>query len=105
MYHDDRVALDNESLRIKTRRSHRTIPVSEIRNAAAFPLTLSTGRYRLIGLDFRRPRTWLHWDPHRRTKTAGIELDVGRFFKIGVTPDDADELLSELQNHPQFAQR
>ncbi len=34
-----------------------------------------------------------------------VTLDVGRFFKIGVTPDDADQLLAELQQHPLFTQR
>jgi hypothetical protein len=105
MYSDDRVTLDDQSLQIRTRRSQRTIPVSDIRSAEMFPLTAFGGRFRLVGLDLRRPRTWFHWDPKRHAKTAGIQIDVGRFFKIGITPDDADQLLAELKQHPQFAPR
>jgi hypothetical protein len=104
VYSDDRVTLDDQSLQIRTRRSQRTIPVSDIRSAEVFPLTATGGRFRLVGLDLRRPRTWFHWDPERHTKTAGIQLDIGRFFKIGVTPDDADQLLADLQGHPRFKQ-
>ena len=105
MYSDDRVTLDDQSLQIRTRRGRRTILVSDIRSAQVFPLPAAGGRFRLVGLDLRRPRTGFHWDPERHTKTAGVELDVGRFFKIGVTPDDADQLLADLQRHPRFTQR
>ena len=37
MYSDDRVTLDDQSLKIRTRRSQRTIPMSDIRNAKVFP--------------------------------------------------------------------
>jgi hypothetical protein len=83
----------------------RPVDVAGARSATVFPLTATGGRYRLVGLDLRRPRTWFHWDPQRHTKTAGIQLDLGRFFKIGITPDDADQLLADLQAHPQFTQR
>ena len=105
MYSDDRVTLDDQSLQIRTRRSRRTIPVSDIRSAKVFSLTATGGRFRLVGLDLRRPQTWLHWNPERHTKTAGIQLDIGRFFKIGIMPDDADQLLADLRQQPRFTPR
>lgn len=58
-----------------------------------------------MGLDLHRPRSWLRWDPKRHNKTAGTQLDVGRFFTIGVTPDDVNLLLADLQRHPHASAR
>ncbi len=43
------------------------------------------------------------WRGERKVPATGIELDIGGPFKIGITPDDGEQLLSELRDHPGFA--
>jgi hypothetical protein len=43
------------------------------------------------------------WGGEREVPATGIEVDIGGPFKIGITPDGAGQLLSELRDHPRFA--
>ena len=99
MYEDDLIELDHEAVTIKQgRRGNRTrrIPYSDIRGAEQFPLRLGTGRYRLVGISPLRPRDYFYWGRGRHAKTHGISLDVGRFMRIAITPDDPQAVMSIL---------
>ncbi|MER6980745.1 hypothetical protein [Streptomyces carpinensis] len=47
-----------------------------------------TGRGRIWGT--ANPRYWASLDPRRPRKQAGLILDLGRFVRPFITPDDAE---------------
>lgn len=99
-YDDDAVCLDEQGLTIKNylyRRRPRFIAYDTIRSAVLIDIGTWSGRHRLVGVGFRRPRHFFHWDANRSTKTAAIELDTGRRIKIVITPEDPGRVLSVLE--------
>ncbi|GJM37135.1 MAG: hypothetical protein DHS20C19_05020 [Acidimicrobiales bacterium] len=93
-YQDDRVSVDDEGIHIRSLLKTRHIPLADVRSARLFDLGMS--RFRLIGIGPNRPRTWFPADPNRRHRKQGIELDVGRFFRVGITPDDPQAALGAI---------
>ena len=51
---------------------------------------LVSGRYRLVGMSFGRPRNWFAWDRNRNSKRIAISLDVGKWIRPTVVPEDPD---------------
>ena len=63
-----------------------------------------TGRHRLVGISFGRPRNWFHWDRNRNRKSTAISLDVGGWIRPTIVPDDpeaVEEILrAQVVNNP-----
>jgi hypothetical protein len=66
----------------------KTIAYSSIRSARRVDLTAFSGKWRIWGTS--NPRYWASLDPQRPTKTVGLIIDVGRFVRPFITPDDPD---------------
>ena len=100
-YSDSRIELGDTELRVRSLRSERRVAVGEIGTVTSFDLSRWGARLRLVGVGFDRPRTWFVWDPDRRHKTRGVELDIGRVLRLGLTPDDPEALVAALEAHPE----
>ena len=73
----------------------RTIPLESLQRVELKRLTLLGGAYRLWGMGALP--VWFHWDKNRFRKKFYIELDLGNWLKIGITPDDLQAVLAELR--------
>lgn len=93
-YQDDRLSVDDDGIRIRSLLKTRHIPLADVRSVRVFELGMS--RFRLVGIGPTRPRTWFTADPHRRRRRQGIELDVGRLLRVGITPDDPEAALDAI---------
>jgi hypothetical protein len=99
-YEDAVIRLDESGVTVKSRarpERPRHIPYTQIIAAETVELKIGTGRFRLIGISPGRPRDWFHWDRSRSDKTTGIRLDLGRFFRIVITPDDPQAVLEAIR--------
>jgi hypothetical protein len=100
IYNDDDVCLDDQGITIKNYYypgHRRFIAYETIRSAALIELGPLSGRHRLVGVGFRRPRHFFHWDRKRSTKTHGIELDTGRRTRTVITPTDPEPVLAAIE--------
>ena len=106
-YDDGRLRIDPRGVTIRppvARKARRTahakcLAYDRIRAARLISLGVGSGQLRLVGVSPLRPRVWFHWDPHRRSKKAGIELDVGRWMRLGITPDDPVRALELITDY------
>jgi hypothetical protein len=99
-YDDDVIRLDEHGITIKSYYypgHRRFIAYETIRSAAMIELGSMSGRHRLVGIGFRRPRHFFHWDRTRSTKTLGIELDTGRRIQTVITPTDPGPVLEAVE--------
>ena len=89
-YRDRVVTVDDTGLTIGAHRTTgraRRVPFHEIQDVRLIRLGALTGRNRLVGISPGRPRTYFHWDRHRRNQDLpGSKLDIGRWVRIGLTP-------------------
>ena len=105
-YEDDSVLLDDEGVTIKNyrkRHDDKRISYRTIQDFELFEMGFWSGRHRLIGLSFGRPRNWFPWERNRRDKRIAVSLDVGKLILPTVTPDDPDAvaaILSEQVTSP-----
>jgi hypothetical protein len=100
IYNDDDVCLDDQGITIKNYfypGHHRFIAYETVRSAALIELGRWSGRHRLVGIGFRRPRHFFHWDRNRSTKTHGIEIDTGRKTRTAITPTDPEPVLAAIE--------
>ena len=67
----------------------KRIPCSSVRSVRRVDIGAFTGKGRIWGT--ANPRYWASLDPQRRNKRVGLILDVGRFVRPFITPDDPDE--------------
>ena len=95
-YDDDVVSVGDTGVTIK----HylwpgrpRLIGYDDIVGVEAISLKFGTGRYRLVGFSPGRPRHYFHWDRNRSAKSRGLSVDVGRWRRLAITPDDPDRVL------------
>ena len=99
-YDDATITLDDDGITIhhhaRPGRSRR-ISWADIRNAELIPLRFGTGRYRLVGYSFGRPRHFFHWDRSRTAKRDGISLDTGGWRRLAITPDDPHRVLALIR--------
>ena len=99
-YEDEAVALGDEGVTIKNYRrpgDARQIPYDSIRGIDVYEMGFWSGRFRLVGISFGRPRDWFHWDPKRRGKDTAISLDVGKWIRPTIAPEDPRAVESILQ--------
>lgn len=101
MYEDDAVVLDDSGVTIK--HYHRPgrprhISYADVMSAELISLGFATGRYQLIGFSPGRPRHFFHWDHKRSTKRRGVSLDIGRWRRLAITPDDPDVVIGFIQD-------
>jgi hypothetical protein len=75
----------------------RVIPYRQIRSVQSFPMGIFAGRGRIWGTT--NPRYWAHLDPGRTHKTVGLLLDLGRFVKPAITPDDPAAVEAIIREH------
>ena len=90
-HEDDAILLDDDGVTIKSYRrpgDARRIEYRSIRNFEVFQMGFWTGRYRLVGISFGRPRNWFHWDRNRGSKRTAISLDVGGWIRPTIVPQD-----------------
>ncbi len=101
IYDDDAVCLDEAGITIKNYFSpghRRFIPSGTVCSAALIELGPWSGRHRLVGIGFCRPRHFFHWDRKRSTKTHAIELDTGRRMRTVITPTDPGSVLKMVEH-------
>lgn len=101
-YSDDRVEVNADRLKIRSRFKTREIPLADIRGARL--IELGIGRYRLVGIGPTRLRTWFVTNPNRRRRSHEIELDVGRLFRIGVSAEDPQAALDAITKNADLNQ-
>ena len=66
----------------------KRIPYGSIRSVRRVDMGAFTGRARIWGTT--NPHYWAHLDPRRPGKKMGLILDLGRFVRPFITPDDPD---------------
>jgi hypothetical protein len=98
-YEDTTVSVDGDGITIKRYGmlgSPRTMSFDAITTVTAKSLG-SFGRWRLVGSGpGGGSRNWYGWDRDRQTKEKAYSLDVGRFWRPTVTPDDPESFLTAL---------
>ncbi len=73
----------------------KRIPYRSIRSVRRVELGPGTGRGRIWGT--ANPHYWASLDPGRPSKTAGLILDVGRFVRPFITPDDPNAVEAAIR--------
>ncbi len=78
----------------------KVIRYRDIRSVTPFMLSLLTGSWRIWGTS--NPRYWFHLDPARPRKQTALVLDVGKFVRPVITPDDPEQVadIIEQRRHP-----
>jgi hypothetical protein len=99
-YEDTSIALDENGVTIKNYRKPgdtKRIAYQAIRSFEHFEMGFWSGRHRLIGIGFGRPRNWFQWDRDRKTKRTAISIDVGKRIFPTATPDHPDAVETILR--------
>jgi hypothetical protein len=102
LYQDNGMFLDEEGITVTNYLypgHRRHIPYASISEYRLIELGRLTGKHRLVGLGFRRPRHFFHWDRNRSSKTHSVVLDTGRFIHPIISPDDHNRLVQLLDEH------
>jgi len=73
------------------------IPYASIRSVERVDLTIARGKARIWGT--ANPRYWASLDPQRPKKQVGLILDLGRFVRPFITPDDPDAVEAVIREH------
>ena len=79
----------------------KRIPYAAVRGVERVTLSALRGRARIWGT--ANPRYWASFDPKRPCKSAGIIVDLGRFVKPLLTPDDTDAVEEILRRRSKAA--
>ncbi|MGH9106336.1 MAG: hypothetical protein ACRDZX_10970 [Acidimicrobiales bacterium] len=90
LYRDKWIECTPEELRVRFYYPWGTkrIPYNAVRALTRVALSASRGKPRIWGT--ANPRYWASLDPRRPSKPEGLILDLGRFVKPFITPDDAE---------------
>ena len=91
IYEDDTMTVTRDGITIHSYRwkgDARHIPAGSIRGVERFEMGPWSGKYRLVGIGFGRPRTWFAFGKSRANTTTALELDTGSLIKPAVVPDD-----------------
>jgi len=75
----------------------KRIPYGNIRAVHRFDMTALRGKGRIWGSGTLR--YWASLDPGRPKKSVGITLDIGKFVRPFITPDDPDAVLAIMKQH------
>lgn len=101
-YEDETILLDDDGLTIKSylRPGHaKRIEYGSIKNFEVFEMGFWTGRHRLVGIGFGRPRSWFAWDRDRGRKHTAISLDAGGWIRPTIVPEDPAAVEAILAEH------
>jgi len=99
-YEDDAVSLDERGITIKNYLypgNRRFVPYETITSTEVIELGTLSGRHRLVGIGFRRPTYFFHWDRSRSVKTQAIALDTGRTMRTVISPAASGPVLAILE--------
>ncbi len=66
----------------------KVIPYRAIQDVEVYPLSFWTGSWRIWGTSDLR--YWFHLDLDRPKKTTALVLDLGKWVKPVITPDDPE---------------
>jgi len=77
------------------------IAYDSIRSVQRVDIGAFTGRGRIWGT--ANPRYWASLDPKRPRKTTALILDVGRFVRPFITPDDPEAVEHAIREHTDLA--
>ncbi len=75
----------------------KRIAYGSIRGIRRVELSAVRGTGRIWGT--ANPRYWASLDPRRPTKSVGLILDLGRFVRPFITPDDPDAVEQVIRRH------
>jgi len=97
LFKEDGIVCDETSIKISRYypMASKTIPFSSIKGVQRVTLSATRGRARLWGT--MNLRYWANLDMKRTRKSTGLILDLGKFVKPYITPDDTDALESLLR--------
>jgi hypothetical protein len=79
----------------------KVIPYRDIRTVTPYPLTLLSGSWRIWGAT--DPRLWFHLDPRRPRKRTALILDLGKWVKPVITPDDPEQVAAIIEQRRRAA--
>ena len=99
-YDDEVVTLDEAGVTVKSYYlpgRPRRISYDDIVGVASIRLGFGTGRHQLVGIGPLRPRTFFPWDRKRAAKSRTLSLDLGRWLRVAITPDEPDEVLATIR--------
>jgi hypothetical protein len=75
----------------------KTVPYTSIRAFRRVEMGVFGGQLRIWGTG--HPRYWASLDPGRPAKKDALILDLGRFVRPFLTPDDTDAVEAVLRAH------
>lgn len=91
IYQDDTVTVTEGALTLESYRwrgDKRTIAADSIRDVERFDMGFWSGKYRLVGIGFGRPRNWFAFGKSTTNRTTAISIDDGSLIKPTFVPDD-----------------
>ena len=98
LYEDKYVRCDDEALTIKWYYfpfGKKRIPYADIQRVDDMAMGMLTGKMRIWGMG--PAPLWFHLDMERPGKDRYILIDLGKFMKIALTPDDHATVLALLR--------
>ncbi len=97
LFREDGIVCDETSIKISRYypMASKRIRYSSIKGVQRITLSATRGRARLWGT--MNLRYWANLDMKRTRKSTGLVLDLGKFVKPYITPDDTDALESLLR--------
>ena len=75
----------------------KRIPYASIRSVKRVEIGAFSGKGRIWGT--ANPRYWASLDPARPKKSVGLILDLGRYVRPFITPDDPDAVEALLREY------
>lgn len=99
-YDDEVVTLDDIGITVKNYYlpgRPRRIRYDDVVGVESIQLGFGTGRHQLVGIGPLRPRTFFHWDRKRSAESRALSLDLGRWLRVAITPDEPDEVLAIIR--------
>ncbi|MGO8863450.1 MAG: hypothetical protein ACLQRH_22215 [Acidimicrobiales bacterium] len=75
----------------------KRIPYGSIRSVRRVRMGSFSGKGRIWGT--ANPRYWASLDPGRPRKDVALILDLGRFVRPVITPDDPDAVEAAIEEH------
>jgi hypothetical protein len=98
-YDDGRILCDERGLVIRWYGlfGAKRVPYDRIRAATAGDMGSLGGRYRIWGSSDLRH--WYNLDPTRPRKKTAIVLNLGKWLRPVITPDEPDKVIEILKRH------
>jgi hypothetical protein len=99
VYSDRWISCDNDGIRVRGYYfpwGAKRIAYASVRSVARVPIGLASGRARIWGT--ANPRFWLNFDPARPRKDTGFIVDLGRWVRPILTPDDPHAFETEISS-------